>query len=336
MRIGFWPPVYGNWIMSDDPALCDASFAYTCAAAQLAERLGFDTLLLAEHFINPLGASVDQLDAWSTAAALAAVTDRIEILAAVKPGLRAPGVVAKMAANIDRISGGRFAVNLVSAWWPPEYEMLGAQALTHDGRYARAHEYISIIKGLWTQDDFSFKGAYYEVRNATIAPKPIQRPHPTIYAGGESEAGRDLAASVADVYLLNGRPLEELAPIIADLDRRAAERGRRLRYGIAGFVICRPTEAAAQAELERLAGLKRGKVIGGDPATVMHKNSSAPALRVGINGGTAAGLVGTPAQIAQHMRRIAELGVETFLLQFHPTLEELELFGEEVMPLLRS
>jgi len=94
-------------------------------------------------------------------------------------------------------------------------------------------------------------------------------------------------------------------------------------------------EAAAQAELERLAGLKRGKVIGGDPATVMHKNSSAPALRVGINGGTAR-VWWEPAQIAQHMRRIAELGVETFLLQFHPTLEELELFGEEVMPLLRS
>ena len=335
MRIGFWPPVYGNWIMSDDPELSNSSYAYTEAATLLAERLGFDTLLLAEHFVNPLGPALDQLDAWSTAAALAALTERIEILAAVKPGLRAPGVVAKMGANIDQISRGRFAINLVSAWWPPEYEMLGADALTHDDRYARAQEYISIIKGLWTQEQFSFNGAYYQVRQASLAPKPVRSPHPTIYAGGESDAGKELAASTADVYLLNGRPLEELAPIIADMRQRAAARGRTLRYGIAGFVICRATEAAAHAELARLAGLKHGKVIGGDPQTVMHRNKPAAALRVGINGGTDAGLVGTPAQIAERMHRMAALGIETFLLQFHPTREELERFGTEVIPLLR-
>jgi alkanesulfonate monooxygenase SsuD/methylene tetrahydromethanopterin reductase-like flavin-dependent oxidoreductase (luciferase family) len=240
-----------------------------------------------------------------------------------------------MGANIDRISRGRFAINLVSAWWPPEYEMLGAEALTHDDRYARAQEYISIIKGLWTQNEFSFDGAYYRVRQASIAPKPLRSPHPTIYAGGESDAGKDLAASIADVYLLNGRPLEELAPVIADMRQRAAARGRTLRYGIAGFVICRGTAAAARAELARLAGLKRGKVIGGDPQTVMHQNKPAATLRVGINGGTDTGLVGTPAQIAERMHRMAALGIETFLLQFHPTREELERFGTEVIPLLR-
>lgn len=336
MRIGFWPPVYGNWIMTDDTALCDASFAHCRAAARLAERLGFDTLLLAEHFINPLGASLDQLDAWTTAAALAESTERIEILAAVKPGFRAPGVVAKMGANIDRISNGRFAVNLVSAWWPPEYEMLGAQALTHDDRYARALEYISIIKGLWTQSEFSFEGKYYQVRGATIAPKPVRSPHPTIYMGGESEAGKELAASVADIYLLNGRPSEDLTPIIADMDRRATARGRELRYGIAGFVICRSTDSGAQGELERLAGLKHGKVLGGDPQTVMHKSDPVSRLRVGINGGTDARLVGSPHRIADQLHRFSAMGIETFLLQFHPTLEELERFGVEVMPLLRT
>ncbi len=335
MRIGFWPPVYGNWLMSDDPGLSNSSYAYTEAATLLAERLGFDTLLLAEHFVNPLGPELDQLDAWSTAAALAARTERIEILAAVKPGLRSPGVIAKMGANIDRISRGRFAINLVSAWWPPEYEMLGADALTHDDRYARAQEYISIIKGLWTQDRFSFEGVYYHVRQATLAPKPHRSPHPTIYAGGESDAGKDLAASIADVYLLNGRPLEELAPIIVDMTGRAAVRGRTLRYGTAAFVICRETEEAARAELARLAALKRGRVIGGDPRTVMHQKKADDKLRVGINGGTDAGLVGTPAQIAETLRRMAAEGIETFLLQFHPTLEELERFGTEVIPLLR-
>src|SRR5579862_7641724 len=159
---------------------------------------------------------------------------------------------------------------------------------------------------------------------------PIRR-----FTGGESDAGKDLAASIADVYLLNGRPVEELEPIIADMRQRAAARARSLRYGIAGFVICRETEAAAQAELARLAGLKRGKVIGGDPHTVMHQNRPAAALRVGINGGTDAGLVGSAVQIADRMHRMASLGIDTFLLQFHPTREELERFGAEVIPLLR-
>jgi len=138
------------------------------------------------------------------------------------------------------------------------------------------------------------------------------------------------------VYLLNGRAIEELAPIIADMERRAGLRGRRLRYGIAGFVICRETPAAAFAELERLAALKHGKVVGGDAQTAMHKNRSPAPLRVGINGGTDAGLVGTPEQIADQMRKMAALGVETFLLQFHPTFEEIERFGKEVLPLIRT
>jgi alkanesulfonate monooxygenase len=90
------------------------------------------------------------------------------------------------------------------------------------------------------------------------------------------------------------------------------------------------------AELERLAALKHGKVVGGDAQTVMHKNKSPAPLRVGINGGTDAGLVGTPEQIADQMRKMAALGVETFLLQFHPTLDEIERFGKEVLPLLRK
>ncbi|MFP6780345.1 MAG: LLM class flavin-dependent oxidoreductase, partial [Gammaproteobacteria bacterium] len=125
MKLGFWPPVYGNWIISAESETCDASFAYTKKATLLAEQIGFDTLLLAEHFMNPVATESEQLDCWTAAAGLAAVTEKIEIIAAVKPGFRAPGVIAKMAAGIDDISQGRFAINLVSAWWIPEFEMLG-------------------------------------------------------------------------------------------------------------------------------------------------------------------------------------------------------------------
>jgi len=335
MRIGFWPAVYGNWIMTDDPSVSDASYASTAQAALLADRLGFDTMLLAEHYVHPNGKHLDLLDAWTSAAALAATTSRIEILAAIKPGLRAPGVVAKMGANIDHISNGRFAVNLVSAWWPPEYEMLGGDALNHDDRYARAEEFIAIVKGLWTRDDFAFAGRYFNTSAATIAPKPLRRPHPPIYMGGESDIGRDLAARVADIFLMNGRPLEEVRPLVADMDARAACAGRTLRHGMAAFVICRDSMAQAEDELARLGELRAMKIKGGDPATAMHQAPLRDRVKVGTNGGTAADLVGTPKQIAERMHAFAAAGIETFLLQFHPTGAELGRFGTQVMPLLR-
>jgi alkanesulfonate monooxygenase len=241
-----------------------------------------------------------------------------------------------MGANIDRISRGRFAINLVSAWWLPEYEMLGAEALGHDKRYDRAEEYITIVKGLWAHDKFEFDGDYYKVRNATIAPKPLRKPHPPIYLGGESEAGKNLAAATADIFLVNGRPPDEIAPILAEMDGRAAEYGRSLRYGMAAFVICRETEKAAKAEFRRLAALRHAQVVGGDPEVAMHKAKPKSPIKVGINGGTDAGLVGTPQQIATRMREFRALGIETFLLQFHPTLPELERFGTEILPLLRG
>ena len=101
--------------MTDSPDQGVASYEYVKETTLLAEQLGFDTLLLAEHFIHPNGATLDLVDAWTSAAGLAALTSKIEIIAAVKPGLRAPGVIAKMANSIDHISQGRFAINLVSA-----------------------------------------------------------------------------------------------------------------------------------------------------------------------------------------------------------------------------
>jgi alkanesulfonate monooxygenase len=334
MRIGFWPAVYGNWLPSDQPAENDASFEHARRATLAAERLGFDTLLIAEHFINPNGEGRDQLDAWTAAAALAALTSRIEIIAAVKPGLRAPGVIAKMGAAIDRIGGGRFAINLVSAWWPPEYAMLGAETLAHDDRYDRAEEYVEIVRGLWTADRFDYAGRYYRVAGATIAPKPVHKPHPPIYVGGESERGRALGAKVADVFLINGRPPDEMAAIVADMRARAAALGRTLRFGTTGFVVCRDTEAAARAELDRLAALRRLNVAGADPAVEMFKRAPLETGIVGTNGGWRAGLVGTPAQIADRLRAFEALGIETFLLQFHPLVPEMERFAAEVMPRL--
>ncbi|MFT5133343.1 MAG: alkanesulfonate monooxygenase [Gammaproteobacteria bacterium] len=334
MRLGFWPPVYGNWIMTDNPAEGVGSYDYVKECTLLAERSGFDTLLLAEHFIHPNGAKLDLVDAWTSATALAALTEKIEIIAAVKPGLRAPGVMAKMTTNIDHISKGRFAINLVSAWWLPEYEMLGSPVLAHNERYARSAEYIDVMKGLWTEDDFSYSGDFFDIKNASISPKALQQPHVPIYIGGESEQGRSLGARVADIFLINGRPPEQIKEIVTNMKQRAEQLGRTLRFGMSGFVICRDTEEAAETEFQRLLSLRHMDIKGADKEVEMLKVLPDDVEKIGTNGGTAAGLIGTPEQIAERMHEFESLGIETFLLQFHPTLEEIQRFASDVIPLL--
>src|SRR5688500_1564628 len=132
-RFGIWIPVYGNWA-GTDPALDahDASFSRAKRLLVEAERLGFETALLAQHLINPRDQELDQLETWTATAALAAVTERIELIAAIKPKLFHPVVLAKMALGIEDISGGRFAINVVNAWFRPEIENAGIPFDDHD------------------------------------------------------------------------------------------------------------------------------------------------------------------------------------------------------------
>lgn len=335
MRLGFWSPVYGNWIFSSHPDTLDASFAHTRKLTLLAEELGFATLLLAEHTFNPFEPEADQLDAWSAAAALAAITERIELMPAIRPAFKHPVTVAKQAGSIDHISGGRAAINLVSGWWQREAEAMGIPALEHDVRYERSEEFLTVLKGLWTQRHFSYSGQFYEIDDITLAPLPVRQPHPTIYLGGESEQGQRLAAKLADVYLINGRPPAETRALMDQVQILAEAEGRALDFGISAFVVCRDTLAEAEAEHDRLRQLRFEQPIPGtDMKVAMIRTYAYKRGYVGTNGGTAAGLVGTPEMIAQRLRAFADLGITTFLLQFHPMLEEMERFGEQVMPLL--
>ena len=148
LRLGFWAPVYGNWIVSRQPETHDSSFAYTRQLTLLAEDIGFATVLLAEHTFNPFGSGYDQQENWSTAAALASITQHIELMPAVRPAFKHPVLVAKMASSIDHISHGRAAINLVSGWWQQESEAMGLPTLAHDERYQRSEEFLTIVKGL--------------------------------------------------------------------------------------------------------------------------------------------------------------------------------------------
>ncbi|MFQ4143612.1 LLM class flavin-dependent oxidoreductase [Chlorogloeopsis sp. ULAP02] len=340
-RYGIWIPVYGNCGAMNHPhEPRDATYKRAKQLIQLAEASGFTTTLIAEHIINPRNQELDQLETWTTAAALAEATDSIEIIAAVKPLLFHPVVLAKMALNIDAISSGRFAINLVSAWFMPELQKSGIPFLPHDERYRYSQEWIEVVKALWSGERINFQGNYFQINDLCLHPRPIAQPHPRIYLGGESDAAKNLAMQTADVFFLNGRPLEAIRETIADVKKWERTKPKPLRFAMSAFVIARSTDAEAQTEYEYLLELAKQDdrtelMKGVEPEVVMFKNM-AKYPGVGSNGGTAAGLVGSYDTVAATIADFVGTGIDTFMLQFQPFAVEMKRFHEEVMPRVRS
>jgi alkanesulfonate monooxygenase len=339
-RFGVWAPVYGSWgarTHPDDPA--DASYAHTRRVVARAEASGFSSVLLAEHIVNPGSGDYGVLETWTASAAVAEVTEHLEIIAAVKPLLFHPGVLAKLALGIDDISGGRFAINLVSAWFQPEMAQLGIEMPPHDERYRYSEEWLDVVRALWRGGPVHHAGPNFSLDGLRLVPEPIHPGGPTIYLGGESEPARRLAATSADVFFINGRSLEDTTELIEDV-RRRPRTGAPLRFGLAAFVIARPDEDEALSALDHLHGLSarddRSRLQAGiDPAVAMMKvNAGVP--RVGTNGGTLAGLVGSYDQVAERIAAFSAAGIELFMLQFQPLEAEVERFGAEVIPRVRA
>ena len=156
MRYGFWLPVFGGWLRNVADESMEASWPYVKRLAQRSEQIGFDVTLIAELNLNDIkGVEANSLDAWSTAAALAAVTERIELMVAVRPTFHLPALLAKQAANIDHISNGRVTLNVVSSWWADEAKKYGVHFEQHDDRYARTSEWLDVVNGVWSKDHFS-------------------------------------------------------------------------------------------------------------------------------------------------------------------------------------
>jgi FMNH2-dependent dimethyl sulfone monooxygenase len=337
IRYGYWMPVFGGWLRNVEDEHMEASWAYVSKLARRSEELGFDLSLIAELNLNDIkGVTAPSLDAWSTAAALAAVTRTLELMIAVRPTFHAPALLAKQAANIDQISGGRVSLNVVSSWWEDEAKMYGVDFDRHDDRYARTSEWLDVVDGLWSRDGFSYSGRFYKTENTVLQPKPVRRPRPTIYAGGESEAAKNLIAQKCDAYVMHGDPPERIAAKIADLsERRERFNLPPMQFGVAGYVIVRENEAAAKRELARITDVKQNAAGFANyqqwlSGTQLEQRMSIEEYSVS-NRGLRAGLVGTPAQVQDRIGEFERAGVNLLLLQFSPQLEEMERFGELVI-----
>jgi len=209
---------------------------------QRSEQIGYDLTLVAELNLNDIkGEEAPALDAWSTAAALAAVTERLELMVAVRPTFHNPALLAKQAANIDHIGGGgRLSLNVVSSWWKDEAKKYGVHFEQHDDRYARTSEWLDVVDNMWKTDHYSFEGKFYRVDDSVLQPKPVTRRGRRFTPGGESEAAKNLIAQKCDAYVMHGDPPEKIGERIADMKQRRQRFGLGpMTYGIAAYAIVR-------------------------------------------------------------------------------------------------
>ncbi len=321
---------------------------YISEVARAAEAVGFVNLLV------PTGTHC--LDAWMITLAVAQRTERIKFCVAFRPGLSSPVLTAQQANTYDAVTGGRLTVNVVTGSTPLDQKRYGDH-LAHAERYERTEEFLDVVKALWTSDEpVSYSGKYYQIENATLYAKPVSKPHPTIFLGGSSEAGRRVGAKHADVHMMWAVAPEQVADDAADMRRRAEEAGRDdLRFGLRLHVMCRETKKearrAAEALLEDSALENTGmwadqrnhsESEGQRRMNELYEGGSpwlTDTLWMGVNkvrSGAAAMLVGTPEMVAAALKEYVDLGVRNFILSGWPHLEEAEIFGREVMPLLKD
>jgi alkanesulfonate monooxygenase len=342
---GWFLPTMGD-TETIGPPTRPATADYLVQVAKAAEDAGFVFALV------PVGTTCQ--DAWLASAVVAARTEKLKFLVAMRPGFVAPTLAAKMSNTLDQLTGGRVLINVVTGGFPAELAADG-DFTEHDERYVRTQEFMQVVRKAWTAEKtFDHEGKHYRVEGGNVHPKPYQRPYPPFYFGGASEAAREVGAAEADVYLLWGETLPMVQERIADMRKRAAAVGRTLRFGMRIHVVVRESEddawAAADALIANIPenfqnmmsrilskadseGEKRQQAMrnGGDgESLVIGPNLWAGISKARVGVGTA--LVGSGENVAARLREYVDAGIDTFILSGYPHLEEAQRFGRYVMP----
>jgi FMNH2-dependent dimethyl sulfone monooxygenase len=340
MRFGYWMPVFGGWLRNVADEGMPVSWPYLRDLAVDSERLGFDLSLVAELNLNDIkGHRAPAADAWTLGPALAAVTERLELMLAVRPNYHAPSLTAKALSTLDLIAPGRVSLNVVSSWWKDEATQYGMPFDVHDARYARTEEWLTVLRRLLTEDTVTHDGALYQLRECVLEPKPSAPVD--VYMGGESPRALDVIARLGDAYVMHGDPPEVIADRVRRISSLREEAvGPPLRFGVSGYVIVRDTEAEAAAELERVLDVRSSPEAYASYQDFVRGSQLESELSLreyGVsNRGLRAGFVGTPEQVAARIAEYEAAGVGLVLLQFSPQHEEMRRFAAQVMPLVRA
>ena len=346
IKFAYWVPnVSGGLVISKIEQRTSWDIDYNRRLARLAENNGFDYALSQIRFTAGYGAEF-QHEPVSFSHALLAATERLKVIAALLPGPWNPVLAAKQIASIDQLTGGRVAVNVVSGWFKGEFNAIGEPWLEHDERYRRSEEFIRVLKGVWTQDNFTFKGDFYRFNNYTLKPKPLQ-PQPEVFQGGSSRAARDMASRVSDWYFTNGNTVEGIKKQVDDIRDKAAKNQHRVKVGVNAFIIARDTEEEARTVLAEIIDKADPEAVNAFGHEVKQAGRASPEGEgnwakssfedlVQYNDGFRTNLIGTPEQIAERIVALKAVGVNLILAGFLHYLEEVEYFGKRVLPLVRE
>ncbi|CAJ63074.1 MULTISPECIES: LLM class flavin-dependent oxidoreductase [Frankia] len=306
-----------------------------------------------------LGAGWNRPDTFTVATALVARTTSFEPLIAVRPGYWGPAHFAAAAATLDHLSDGRVRVNIVSG--RDELAAYGDSDAGQAQRYARTSEFMRLVRRLWTEQDVTHRGEYFQVTGSTLGPRVRARPgrpHPKLYFGGASDAAERVAAAEADVQLFWGEPLDGIAERVARLRELSEKLGREhppLEFGLRVTTVVRDTTAQAWADAEaKVADLAarqddlpegRGRFDAVGQRRLLDLQTRGEVLddnlytapgRIGGEGAGTTWLVGSAADVAKSLSRYADLGISHFVLSDTPYLREIERQGDHLLPLLRS
>jgi len=346
IKFAYWVPnVSGGLVISSIEQRTNWTIDYNRKLAQIAENAGFDYALTQIRFTAGYGAEF-QHESVAFSHALLAATERLKVIAAVLPGPWNPTLVAKQIATINHLTEGRVAINVVSGWFRGEFAAIGEAWLDHDERYRRSEEFIRAVRGIWSEDKFTFLGDFYRFHDFSLKPKPID-PQPEIFQGGSSRAARDMAARVSDWYFTNGNTPDEIAKQVNDIRQKAAANDHKVKIGVNAFAVARETEAEARGVVQEIIDKAIPDAVNAFGAEVKNAGQASPeregnwakssfADLVQYNDGFRSNLIGTPQQIAERILDLKDAGADLILLAFLHFQEEVAYFGEHVLPLVRE
>lgn len=345
LRFAYWVPnVSGGLVVSTIEQRTNHSPEYNIDLAKTAEQVGFDYALTQVRYLASYGADA-QHESVSFSLALLAATERLKVIAAVHPGQWPPHILAKLAATTQATTNNRLALNVVSGWFKQEYTDLGLDWLDHEERYRRSEEFIEVLRGLWAEEGFTYRGDFYRTRDVTFRPQPTVQPE--IFQGGNSTSARAMAARLSDWYFMNGNTIDGVREQVLDVGSQALVNDHEVRFGLNGFAVVRATEDEAKSVVEEIitkADVEKVKGFGesvkqAGQSTVdkkgMWQDSEFRDL-VQYNDGFRTGLIGTPEQVARRIIEYKKAGVNLLLLGFLHIREDVEQFGREVIPLVRE
>lgn len=352
MNIGVFIPIGNNgWLISKSSPQYMPSFELNKAIVQKAEEHGLD-FALSMIKLKGFGGETEfwdhNLESFTLMAGLAAVTDRIKLYASTPILALPPAIVARMAVTIDSIAPGRFGVNIVTGWAPGEYSQMGLwPGDEHFGnRYARAVEYVTVMKELWSEGVSNFKGEFYEMDDCVLSPRPADG-HIDIVAAGQSNTGMRFAAEHAEYNFILGSGVNTplaLSETAATLVDAAKKTGRDVGALSLFMVIADETDEAAQARWKDYhdnADLAALAYMAGESATDKSADDSSTARTISLpegavnfNMGT---LVGAYETVAKMLDEVAEVaGIKGIMLVFDDFLEGIENFGTRIQPLMKA